>query len=60
MASPHDAMGHGGHGAMSMADMVRDMRNRFLVALVFTIPIAIPVPPAAVSVTSAAIALRWQ
>src|SRR5829696_1309801 len=24
--SPHEAMGHGGHGAMSMDDMVRDMR----------------------------------
>ncbi|MCE3267557.1 MAG: ATPase [Solirubrobacterales bacterium] len=30
--------GEGGHAGMSMADMVRDMRNRFLVALVFTIP----------------------
>ncbi|MFP5253532.1 MAG: heavy metal translocating P-type ATPase [Actinomycetes bacterium] len=37
--SPHDAMGHGGHGAMSMADMVRDMRNRFLVAIVLSVPI---------------------
>jgi Cu2+-exporting ATPase len=37
--SPHDAMGHGGHGSMSMEDMVRDMRNRFLVALMFSIPI---------------------
>jgi Cu2+-exporting ATPase len=37
--SPHDAMGHGGHGAMSMADMVRDMRNRFLVAVVLSVPI---------------------
>jgi Cu2+-exporting ATPase len=35
-----DAMGHGGHHAdMSMADMVRDMRNRFLVAAVLSIPI---------------------
>ena len=34
--SAHDVMGHGGHGAMSMDDMVRDMRNRFLVALVLT------------------------
>jgi Cu2+-exporting ATPase len=33
--SPHDAMGHGGHDAMSMDDMVRDMRNRFVVAAVF-------------------------
>ncbi len=33
--------GHGGHAGMSMAAMVADMRNRFLVALVFSIPIAI-------------------
>ena len=33
--------GHGGHAGMSMAEMVRDMRNRFLVAVVFAIPIAI-------------------
>src|SRR6266487_5343273 len=39
MAAPHDAMGHGGHGAMSMAAMVADMRNRFLVAALFSIPI---------------------
>ena len=31
--------GHGGHAGMSMEAMARDMRNRFLVALVFTIPI---------------------
>ena len=37
--SPHDAMDHGGHDAMSMADMVRDMRNRFLVAAVLSVPI---------------------
>jgi Cu2+-exporting ATPase len=37
--SPHDAMGHGGHGAMSMADMVGDMRNRFVVATVLSVPI---------------------
>ena len=37
--SPHDMMGHGGHGEMSMDAMVRDMRNRFLVALVLSIPI---------------------
>jgi P-type Cu2+ transporter len=36
----HDLMGHGGHPAgMSMDDMVRDMRNRFLVAAVLSIPI---------------------
>ena len=37
-APGHD---HGGHGAMSMDAMVRDMRNRFVVALVFTIPIVL-------------------
>ena len=40
-ASPHDAMGHGGHAGMSMSDMVADMRNRFLVAVAFSIPIMI-------------------
>ncbi|MEV4729979.1 heavy metal translocating P-type ATPase [Saccharopolyspora sp. NPDC049426] len=39
--SPHEAMGHGGAGATSMAAMVADMRNRFLVALVFSVPIVI-------------------
>ena len=34
--SAQELMGHGGHGGMSMDDMVRDMRNRFLVALVLT------------------------
>ncbi|MFF5262907.1 heavy metal translocating P-type ATPase [Actinomadura viridis] len=38
---PREAMGHGGHEGMSMAAMVADMRNRFLVALVFSIPILI-------------------
>ena len=33
--------GHGGHAGMSMDAMVRDMRNRFLVALVFAVPIAV-------------------
>jgi len=33
--------GHGGHAGMSMDAMVRDMRNRFVVAVVFAIPIAI-------------------
>lgn len=36
---PQDVMGHGGHSGMSMDAMVRDMRNRFLVALVLSIPI---------------------
>lgn len=39
MASPHELMGHGGHGEMSMADKVADMRRRFLVAVVFSLPI---------------------
>jgi Cu2+-exporting ATPase len=34
-----EAMGHGGHAGMSMDDMVRDMRNRFLVAAVLSVPI---------------------
>ncbi len=38
-ADDADGHGHGGHAGMSMDSMVRDMRNRFLVALVFTIPI---------------------
>jgi Cu2+-exporting ATPase len=37
--SPHEAMGHGGHGSMSMDDMVRDMRRRFLLAAGLSIPI---------------------
>ncbi|MEU9010711.1 heavy metal translocating P-type ATPase [Streptomyces sp. NPDC048479] len=39
--SPHEGMGHGGHGEMSMAAMAADMRNRFLVAVVFSVPIVI-------------------
>ena len=30
--------GEGGHAGMSMVAMARDMRNRFLVALIFTVP----------------------
>ena len=37
--SPHEAMGHGGHAAMSMDDMVRDMRNRFVIAALLSVPI---------------------
>jgi P-type Cu2+ transporter len=38
--TPQDAMGHGGHHAgMSMDAMVRDMRNRFLVAALLSVPI---------------------
>ncbi len=32
-------MGHGGHSSMSMADMVADMRRRFLIAALFSMPI---------------------
>ena len=41
MQRADDAHGHGrgGHAGMSMEAMERDMRNRFLVAFVFTIPI---------------------
>jgi Cu2+-exporting ATPase len=42
--SPHAVMGHGSHGEMSMEAMVADMRNRFLVALIFTIPIVLYSP----------------
>jgi len=37
-ADDADGHGHGGHAGMSMVAMARDMRNRFLVALLFTIP----------------------
>src|SRR5680860_301553 len=38
--SPQETMGHGGgHGGMSMDNMVRDMRNRFLVAAIVSVPI---------------------
>jgi P-type Cu2+ transporter len=37
--SPHDAMGHGSNGAMSMASMIADMRNRLLVAAILSVPI---------------------
>jgi len=39
LRSPHDAMGHGGHGEMSVAAMVADMRRRFLVAATLSVPI---------------------
>jgi Cu2+-exporting ATPase len=43
VARADDAHGHGqgGHAGMSMDAMVRDMRNRFLVSLLFTIPIVL-------------------
>ena len=37
--SPQEAMGHGGHGEMSMDSMVRDMRRRFVVAALFSVPV---------------------
>jgi Cu2+-exporting ATPase len=40
-APPDEAHAHGGHAGMSMDHMERDMRNRFLVALAFTIPIVV-------------------
>ncbi|MBS1860101.1 MAG: heavy metal translocating P-type ATPase [Actinobacteria bacterium] len=39
MRSPDEVMGHGGHGEMSMAAMVAEMRNRFLVAAISSVPI---------------------
>src|SRR5438034_882034 len=39
--APGEAMGHGGHAGMSMDAMVRDMRNRFLVAAILSIPIVL-------------------
>jgi Cu2+-exporting ATPase len=38
-APPEEAMGHGGHAGMSMEGMDRDMRNRFLVAALLSVPI---------------------
>jgi Cu2+-exporting ATPase len=40
-ADQADGHGHGGHAGMSMAEMERDLRNRFLVAALFAIPIAV-------------------
>ncbi|MGE3325205.1 MAG: heavy metal translocating P-type ATPase [Acidimicrobiia bacterium] len=39
--SPHDAMGHGGHAGMSVESMVTDMRRRFVVAALFSVPIVL-------------------
>jgi P-type Cu2+ transporter len=39
MRSPHEVMGHGGQEGMSMDTMVQDMRNRFVVAAVLSVPI---------------------
>jgi Cu2+-exporting ATPase len=38
-AAPEQPPGHGEHAGMSMDHIARDMRNRFLVALVLSIPI---------------------
>src|SRR5262245_37262371 len=39
LRSPHEVIGHGGHAGMSMEGMVHDMRNRFLVAAILSVPI---------------------
>ena len=45
LGTPQEVMGHGGHHAgMSMDDMVTDMRNRFLVAAVLSVPILLYSP----------------
>ena len=41
MSSPHDAMGPQGHADMSLQDMAKDMRNRFVVAAVLSVPIVL-------------------
>lgn len=41
VGGPAEVMGHGGHGEMSMASMVRDMRNRLVVAVVFGVAITL-------------------
>ncbi|MFI6866324.1 heavy metal translocating P-type ATPase [Nocardia sp. NPDC050406] len=42
----HAAMGHAGHAGMSMDAMAADMRNRFLVALVFSLLVMLYSPMA--------------
>src|SRR5262249_9172738 len=39
LPSAHELMGHGGAAGMAVESMVRDMRNRFVVAAVFSVPI---------------------
>lgn len=41
VGSPAEVMGHGGHGEMSMAAMIRDMRDRFLVAALLGVVITL-------------------
>ena len=56
-ASGPEMMGHGGHHrAGSMTDMVRDMRNRFLVAAVLSVPILLwsPIGPEVLGFSTAA------
>ncbi|MCA1554507.1 MAG: HAD-IC family P-type ATPase, partial [Chloroflexi bacterium] len=38
-SAAHDHSAHGGTPGMSAADMERDMRNRFLISLVLTVPV---------------------
>jgi Cu2+-exporting ATPase len=39
MGDAMDHSAHGGHVGMTMADMARDMKNRFFVSLVLTVPV---------------------
>ena len=41
MTSRPDAMGLAGHAAMSLEDMAKDMRNRFVVAAALSVPIVL-------------------
>jgi len=41
VGTPAEVMGHGGRSEMSMAAMVRDMRNRFLVAVILGVVITL-------------------
>jgi P-type Cu2+ transporter len=55
--APDEAMGHGGHAGMSMSAMVLDTRNRFVLALVLSIPITLWSP---IGRRSSALALRLR
>src|SRR5262249_21315504 len=54
--SPHEMMGHGGAAGMSMDSMVRDMRNRFAVAALLSVPILLwsPIGRSVLGFTAAA------
>jgi P-type Cu2+ transporter len=56
MPSAHEVMGHGGAAAMSMDSMVRDMRNRFAVAALLSVPILLwsPIGRSVLGFTAAA------